>query len=302
MTKKKNYHVIGACSGHLIGACSGWGAQLRACEKGPEELLQGLAIERQKNREFPLTGIEMLYPEKRAADENIPLPESLPFIKKFNLKLFHAVRKAIKRDQFPIVIGGDHSIAVGTWNAFVDVPFGLLWIDAHMDAHTVESSPSGAYHGMPVAELLGYGTAGLGQLIDSQVILKPCNVALVGVRSFEVEEYAFLKQRGVKIYFMDEVRKRGLQQIIPEAIAHITQGVEHYGVSLDLDAFSPEEAPGVGSPEPLGIKKSELLPLISIFGKDKRLIGFEMVEFNPERDVDHKTRELMIAILKELIQ
>lgn len=275
---------------HIFAACSGWGAQVRDCEMGPEELVKGLE----------LSNIDILYPDTKAKHHPISVSQTLPLIQNFNLKLFHKVRKAVTNKEFPIVLGGDHSIAVGTWNAF-DVPFGLLWIDAHMDSHTPKTSPSGAYHGMPLAALLGYGALEMSQLVKSQAVVKPQSVALIGVRSFEEGEGALLKKLGVRIYFMDEVRKRGLKIVLSEAIQHVTREVSHYGVSLDLDVFSPEEAPGVGSPEPLGLFPSEFIPLISLFSQDERLIGFEMVEFNPHRDKKQKTYKLALNILKKVM-
>lgn len=290
---KRNYHVIGACS------C--WGAQLRACEVGPEDLIRGLVFERLQRLGVPIKEVEILYPEELARNKNIPLSECLPLIRNFNLQLKDAVRRAVKRGMFPIVVGGDHSIAVGTWNGFAP-PFGLLWIDAHLDSHTSKTTPSGAYHGMPVAALLGHGVPEMAQLIKKEPVLKPKNIAFIGASSFEKEEISFLKEQNVRIYFLEEVMDRGLKTVIPEAIQHVTQGVSHYGVSLDLDVFALDEAPGVGSPEEGGIRKKELLPLLSFIGNDPRLIGFELVEFNPERDVDHKTRELAFEILKEVMK
>ena len=285
---------------HIIGACSCWRAQIRACEKGPEVLVEGHVFERLKKKGIPIQQVEMLYPAKQASEENIPPAQSLPLIYDFNLKLAHAVQRAVQNGSFPVVIGGDHSIAIGTWNAFHQ-PFGLLWIDAHMDAHTPETTPSGAYHGMPLAALLGHGNREMAQLVKKQPVLKPQNLALIGVRSFEPGELELLQKLKVRIYYMDEVNERGLKAIIPEALAHITQGVSHYGVSLDLDAFSLEEAPGVGSPEEGGIRKKDLFPFLSQFGRDERLIAFEMVEFNPERDIGHKTREVAFEVLQEVL-
>lgn len=285
----------------IIGACSGWGAQIRSCEKGLEDLIEGKIFERLKKEGIPIHAVELLYPDKIASEENIPLASSLPLIYNFNRKLTHAVQKTLQQKKFPIVIGGDHSIAVGTWNAF-DLPFGLLWIDAHLDAHTDKTTPSGAYHGMPVAALLGYGLKEMAQLIRKNPVLKPQNLAYIGARSFEKEERDLLKELNVKIYFMDEVMNRGLQAIFPEAIRHITQGVEHYGVSLDLDVFSTDEAPGVGSPEKGGILKAELLPLLRSLAQDPRLLAFELVEFNPKRDLFHKTRELIYEILYQVMK
>lgn len=285
---KKHYHII--------GGCSGWGAKIRGCEGGPDDLVEGCVFERLRKLGV-LMDVEMIYPEKRAREVDIPLSLSLPFVKEFNLKLLHTVRTSLEKKEFPIVIGGDHSMAVGTWNAFEE-PYGLLWLDAHMDSHTPETTPSGAYHGMPLAALLGFGAEEMTRAMRLKPLLSPKHVALIGVRSFEEGERALLQRLGVRVYFIEEVRERGLSQIFPEAIAHVTRGVTHYGVSLDLDMFSPEDAPGVGSPVPLGVKASEALSLFSLFRKDPRWMGLEIMEFNPHLDVDHKTRELVFEILK----
>lgn len=289
---KKQYHVIGACS------C--WGAQIRACERGPEDLIEGHVIDRLQSLGISIPEVEMLYPKTRARDENVPLAQSLPMICAFNLTLAHAVRRAVKSGSFPVVLGGDHTNAIGTWNG-IEGPVGLLWIDAHLDAHTLKTSPSGAYHGMPAAALLGYGDSQMTQLIRKEPVLKPQNLAFIGARSFEEGEEALLKKLNVRIYFMDEVKKRGLKEILPEALAHVMRGASHLGVSLDLDFFDPHDAPGVGSPEAGGVRPSEFLPLLSLIRSDKRLAAFELVELNPERDVTHKTRELSYQILREVM-
>ena len=285
----------------VLGACSGWGAKIRSCEKGPEALVEGRVFERARSLGFLLESIEMLYPIKRAEDEWMPLSSSLPVIKEFNLQVKKEVQNALKRGEFPLVFGGDHSIAVGTWNAW-DEPYGLLWLDAHMDSHTMETSPSGAYHGMPLAALMGYGADELTRSMRPPSLLKPRQVALIGVRSFESGEWELLQKLNVKVYFMDEVKKRGLKAILPEAISHVSKGDLPFGVSLDLDFFSPEDAPGVGSPVPFGVRKEEFLSAVSIIRQDPKWMGFEIMEFNPELDVDHKTRELVFEILKEILQ
>lgn len=286
---------------HVIAACSCWGAQIRACEKGPEDLVEGRVFERLQSQGISIREVEMLYPEKLARNENIPPAQSLGLIRDFNLQVVKAVRGAVQKGSFPIVVGGDHSVAVGTWNSF-DVPFGLLWIDAHVDSHTDKTTPSGAYHGMPLAGLLGHGLPELSQLVKKTAVLKPKNLAIIGARSYEPGEIALLQELNVKVYFMDEVLRRGFKEVLAEATKHIMQGVNHYGVSVDLDVFHVDEAPGVGSPEEGGIRKKEVLPLLHAIGKDPRLLAFELVEFNPERDVNHKTRELAFEILKEVMR
>ena len=148
----------------VIGAASCWGAQIRSCELGPEELLEGGLVDILKKQGMTIPSWEILFPKERAWKVDVPLAEVFPMICEFNHLLGIAVRETVERHRFPIVLGGDHSNAVGTWNGVRRAlkkesaqPFGLMWIDAHMDAHTPETTPSGAWHGMPLATLLGHG-------------------------------------------------------------------------------------------------------------------------------------------------
>jgi arginase len=207
---------------------------------------------------------------------------------------------------FPLVIGGDHSCAIGTWsgvNAFLGGTgrLGLLWLDAHMDSHTFKTSPSKAIHGMPLACLLGYGDAKLTHVIYDRPKILPQDVCLIGVRSFESEEAALLQTLGVRIYFMDEIKKRGLQKVFREAVARVSQHTAGYGISLDMDVLDPSEEPGVGSPAPDGLHRMELLAAFKSANADRRLLALEVVEYNPHRDNNYKTahavRELCDALL-----
>ncbi len=285
---------------HIIGALSCWGAPICACDKGPEILQQSHTIDRLKKHGADITGIEMLRSEYGNKNtDRPPIELALKVLKAFNSALAIAVHRAVQDKKFPIVIGGDHSVAVGTWNG-QEPSFGLIWIDAHMDAHTPETTPSNACHGMPLAALLGFGAPEMARLLHKEPIIKPQNLALIGIRSFEPEEEALLKRLGVRMYFMDEVRRRGLQEILPEAIEHVAKGPKRFGISLDLDVFSPEATPGVNTPEKDGIAPQDLLPLLGAIRHDPRLIGLEIVEYNPMRDVDHKTRDLCYDILQEV--
>ncbi len=259
-----------------LGACMGLGAQIRACERGPEVL-------------FP--NIDLLYPRGEGT--------VLSRIHAFNLCLADEVAKILKRGEFPIVLGGDHSIAVGTWNGVrhtLAQPLGLVWIDAHMDGHTCETTPSGAFHGMPLAGLLGYGESEMAALLGPIPVLFPQNVILIGTRSFEEGEAALFEKLKIKIYFMEEVARRGIKAIFQEALERIQTPC--LGLSLDLDAVDPSDAPGVGSPKPNGLCAKELLSALSCF--QDRLTAFELVEYNPERDVQHKTRDLAYEILNRV--
>jgi arginase len=195
-----------------------------------------------------------------------------------------------------LVVGGDHSCAIGTWSGASDAlrrsgPLGLIWIDAHMDMHVPATTPSGAIDGMPVAALLGYGESELTGLSGASSALSPSKVCLVGARSFEPEEVAFAASRGVRVIRMDELSRRGMADVFAEARAITCDGVAGYGVSLDLDVFDVADAPGVGSPAPDGIRASNFLDVWADLTCSPLCIGAEIVEYNPHRDQSGKTAQ-----------
>lgn len=209
--------------------------------------------------------------------------------------------------KFFLAIGGDHSLAVGTWSGVAQAlrgsgPLGLIWIDAHMDMHTPETTHSGAINGMPVAALLGYGSPKLTALAGGRPALAPEHVCLVGARSFEPEEVVFAKRHGVRVIGMDEVARRGVADVLAEARAIARNGTAGYGVSLDLDAFDPIEAPGVGTPEPGGIHARDFLGVWDGLAHDGACRAIEIVEFNPHRDDAGRTGELLGTLVAATVR
>lgn len=287
----------------IIGAASGWGAQIRDCEEGPQILKQDGLMDRLIQSGNSIKGWETLLPLQTASEIDIPLKTSLPLICDFNLRLSEIVKKTIDQSEFPVILGGDHSIAVGTWNGVAEgcCPLGLIWIDAHMDAHTEETTPSGAWHGMPLAALLGFGNPKMTHLKRQKAILSPEHLCLVGSRSFEEGEFELLKKLQVKIVFMEEVKSKGIKAVLQEAISHVSKGTKGFGVSLDLDVVDPSDAPGVGSPEKDGVLGEDLIKALKIFKNNSNLKAFEIVEYNPKRDVRHKTGQLCLEILKAVL-
>jgi len=200
------------------------------------------------------------------------------------------------------VVGGDHSCAIGTWSGVQQRTkqqgeLGLIWIDAHMDSHTPETTPSGNIHGMPLASLMGYGYSSLTSVLNDAAKLKPENVCLIGVRSYESGEAELLKRLNVKVYFMEEVKERGLMAVLDEAVAHVSKHTTAFGVSLDLDALDPEEVPGVDVPEPDGIKVADMLTALKAIIHNEKLIGVEVVEFDPTRDREQMTEKVLADVL-----
>lgn len=166
-----------------------------------------------------------------------------------------------------------------------------------MDAHVPETSPSGAYHGMPLACLLGHGEASLTGLAGPAPALKPGNVALIGVRSFEDGESDLLARLGVRVIFMDEVKARGLKPVLIEALGIAATGTVGFGLSIDLDALDPADAPGVGSKVAGGIRSHDLVAALVGLGRVPSFLGAEIVEYNPALDAGGVTAEVVRHLL-----
>jgi arginase len=164
------------------------------------------------------------------------------------------VERIVRKGHFPLVLGGDHSIAVGTLSAIAAVArpegkkVGLLWVDAHGDINTPDTSPSGNIHGMPVAALLGFGPPELTGIGGRARKVEPRNVALIGIRSLDEGEKRRLKETGVQVHTMSDIDRHGIHRAMKKALARITDGTDYVHVSFDLDAVDPTVAPGVGTP------------------------------------------------------
>ena len=195
-----------------------------------------------------------------------------------------SVASILDAGELPVCIGGDHAMAMGTWHGvkrYLKAPLGLIWLDAHLDAHTPTSSRSKNFHGMPVAYLLGLWG-------NMPSCFKPEDIIIIGARSYEDSEKAQLESLGVKIYWQEEIDNLGIVAVMEEAYQTLRRRVAHIGLSIDLDGFDPIACPGVGCPEKGGINPEEF---IEFFKKHHAndFIAYEVAEFNPLRDVEGKT-------------
>lgn len=218
-------------------------------------------------------------------------------------RLMRRVRRLRSGGQFPVVIGGDHSCAIGSWsgiNATGLQPFGLLWIDAHLDSHTPDTSETGRLHGMPLAVLLGEGDQALTSLAGHRAVA-PRFCAVIGARSYEEGEPRRLERLGVRFYTRDDIARRGLGIVLAEAWRRVAAAPGGFGVSLDMDALDPMLAPGVSVPEERGLNPRQLARLLRQQPSKHRLRGLEVVELNPRRDPQGRTRRLLPTLLTALI-
>jgi arginase len=283
---------------YLVGSASGIAAQHTGCEQGPQVL---------KDSEFlqnAFTALAVNPVWEAMLVSNPQAQSSLERVSGHCKNLAEHTAKLTREKKFFLVFGGDHSCAIGTWSGAaseIQGDLGLIWIDAHMDAHTPETTPSGNIHGMPVASLLGQGYPQLTSIMTKTAKIKPENLCLIGVRSFEEGESELLKQLKVRVYYMPEVKERGLDAICKEALAQVTKNTVAFGVTLDLDSIDPLEAPGTGCWEPDGLSAEELCAALTNFAHNPHLVGAEIVEFDPSRDQNQMTEKLLSKIVQTLL-
>jgi arginase len=280
----------------IIGVASGGGAKDERCADGPLALRDYGLVSHLQARHTGVAWNDTIHAGTRAGDV-------VAAVSGVCTRLAQHVKACVGRGDMPVVLGGDHSCAIGTWKGAAQAlrgPLGLIWIDAHMDAHTPLSTPSGALHGMPLACLLGYGDQRL-TAIGGGITLQPQHVCLIGVRSFETGEAALLRRLGVRIYFMPEVARRGLSAVLHEALTIVTSGCAGFGITLDLDALDPHDAPGVGSPVAGGLRGAELAAALPRIATHPALTAIEIAEYNPERDRDCRTARLVTQLLDAML-
>ncbi len=292
----------------LIGVCSGWGATNMGTAHGPKQLIHALSNKSpfapplhftSKVLEFHLwENFDSFYPLKGEAQE-----ERFQNVLNTISIVAQEVYEDLINHRFPIILGGDHSIAIGTWTAvrsWLNQDFGLIWIDAHLDAHTFATSPSAAIHGMPVAALLGHGPSDLTHLCGFAPKIKPENIAFIGIRSFEEGEAELIKSLGIKVFDMEYIDTHGFDTTFKTAKKWVTRECKHYGITFDIDALDPSDAPGTGTREPNGIRATDCLPSLKGLIDDPHLLAFELMEYNSLLDQEQKTEMLIWNILQHL--
>jgi len=212
------------------------------------------------------------------------------------------VLKTLEAGKIPLVLGGDHSVAAGTVSGVAkyyrrkNQKIGLIWIDAHTDMNTPETSPSGNVHGMPLAALMGLGPSELGNIYEFSPKVNPENCVLVGIRDVDNFEKENIRKAGVEVFTMRDIDERGMRVVMEEALAMAGRGTAGYHVSLDMDWIDPEDAPGVGTPVWGGATYREAHLAMEIIADDGRMLSFEMVEVNPVIDEHNQTADLAVEL------
>jgi len=212
------------------------------------------------------------------------------------------VLKTLEAGKVPLVLGGDHSVGAGTVSGVAEFyrrqhqKVGLIWIDAHTDINTPDSSPSGNVHGMPLAALMGLGPSELGNIFGFSPKVAPENCVLVGVRDIDAIEKENVRRAGIGVLTMRDIDERGMRTVMEEALRMTGNGTAGYHVSLDMDWIDPEDAPGVGTPVRGGATYREAHLAMEIIADHGGMLSFEIVEVNPVIDEQNRTADLAVEL------
>lgn len=224
----------------------------------------------------------------------------LPAIQKVCEAVYQAGRDAVGQGAIPVFLGGDHSIAIGSIGGVThQAPVGVIWIDAHGDFNTPQTSTSGNVHGMPLATLLGEGHPELVNVGRPGAKLSPGDVVMIGIRDLDPGERTRLRQSGITVFTMRDIDERGMAAVMKEALKHLGHR-DRLHVSLDVDALEPHEAPGVGTPSPGGLTYREAQLVMEIIADTRRLASMDIVEINPILDYRNQTAQIAVELAASL--
>jgi len=284
------------------------GAGRRGTDMGPSAMhVAGLVerLERLGNHVQSMANIGHINME--ASDAGDPKARFLSVIHGVCHNLAEKVFQQMQAGYFPLVLGGDHSQAIGTVSGMArhlresGGRLGVLWVDAHTDLNTPETSPTGNIHGMPLATLLGKGARQLVDIAGPTPALAAEHVVVFGARDVDAGEAEQARETGVRVYTMSEIDYRGMRTCLDEALARISEGTAGIHLSFDLDGVDPVEAPGTGTPVPGGLTLREAHLLCETLAKSGRLLSMEMVELNPTLDERNKTAKLAVWLIESAL-
>lgn len=288
----------------LIGVPIDLGAGRRGVDMGPSAIryasLQnklkemGHVIEDKGNIEVPIQEMcKITDPKLKYIDCIIPMGR----------RVTGAVATSIQGGRFPLVLGGDHSLSVGSIRgAAKHKKLGVIWVDAHADFNTPETTPSGNIHGMPLAALCGFGDPRLVSLWDeTPPILDPQRVAVIGARDLDLGEKQNLRAAGVMVQSMEQIDRLGMVTALERAIERVSRDVDGIYLSFDMDSLDPRHAPGVGTPVPGGLTFREAHLACEVIAETGKLIGMDMVEVNPILDEQNQTALLAVEFIRSAL-
>jgi arginase len=288
----------------IIGAPLDLGQGRRGVDMGPSALRVANLNARVAALGYTVEDLGNVAVEQpEAAPAGHPKAKYLPQIAAACERLGVMVEQTLERASVPLILGGDHSVAVGTVSGVAryfrqrQKRIGLIWLDAHADMNTPDSSPSGNVHGMPLACIVGHGPAELVDLFGFRPKVEPGNTVIVGLRDVDQTEKPHVREFGVHAFTMREIDERGMRSVMEEAVRLATEGTAGFHLSLDMDFVDPQEAPGVGTPVRGGVTYREAHLAMEMLCDSHRMVSLETVEVNPVIDESNRTADLAVELI-----
>jgi len=287
----------------IIGVPMDLGASRRGVDMGPSALRVAGLQARIKTLGHQVEDIGNI-PVKQAEEQHYGEKRAkyLAEISDTCKELAATVQKSLEEGFTPLVLGGDHSIAVGTMSGVAahyhkdKKQVGYVWLDAHGDMNTPETSPSGNVHGMPLASVMGYGPAELVELLGFKPKVEPQNLVIVGVRDLDSQQKTLVKKSGVHVFTMRDIDERGMREVMSETLKFATDDTGGIAVSLDMDFVDPMDAPGVGTPVRGGVTYREAHLAMEMIADSEAMASLEVVEINPVIDEHNRTALLGVEL------
>lgn len=289
----------------VIGLPMDLGQSRRGVDMGPSAIRYAGAFERLAALGYTMNDlgdITVNHTEQENNTETNKGLKNLDEVARANEQLAKMVDQEVSENVFPLILGGDHSIAIGSL-AGISRHYdnlGVIWFDAHGDLNTEETSPSGNIHGMPLAVSLGLGHSKLVNILDYAPKVKPENIVIVGARSLDPGEKELIKEKGMKVYTMHEIDRLGMSYVMEDAITYLKKKTDGVHLSLDLDGLDPSEAPGVGTPVMGGMTYRESHLAMEMIAEANILTSAEFVEVNPILDDKNKTATVAVELMGSL--
>jgi arginase len=288
----------------IIGVPMDLGQSRRGVDMGPSALrgagLQS-AIKKLGHTVEDIGNLEVKQPEEMPVGEK--RAKYLQEIAETCLDVAKVVEKSLTESFLPLVLGGDHSIAAGAAAGVSHFyrqqkkDIGYIWLDAHGDMNTPESSPSGNVHGMPLASIMGYGAPELSDLLGFKPKAEPGNIVVVGARDLDAHERKIAKKSGVHVFTMRDIDERGMREVMADAIKFAMDDTAGIAVSLDMDFVDPADAPGVGTPVRGGVTYREAHLAMEMIADSEAMVSLEVVEINPILDEHNRTALLGVELV-----
>lgn len=288
----------------IIGVPNDLGQVHRGVEEGPRALRESGLISRLENLGYEVKDAGDVPVYRFRWEEYDARLKNLEAVVAVNEKLAAVVDTTIREGSFPLILGGDHSIAIGTL-AGISINYrnlGVLWFDAHGDLNTAETTQSGNIHGMPLAAGLGFGHHRLVKVYGYWPKVKTSNVVIFGTRSLDPGEEELIARIGIKAYKAEAIRKNGIKATLERIIADFKERCDGLHVSLDLDVLDPSIAPGVGTPVTGGFSYDEALMAMELLASSQIVTSAEVVEVNPRLDRDESTAQAATGLIEALLR